>query len=204
MNFLRRFLQLFNRRERVRLVALGVLLLLMSLFEVVSIGAILPFIKAVGQPELVLEHPRIGPVLRGVGLNEPKAVIIASCAAMLLLFVVKSAYVAFTWRVFYGFVYRKMVSLSKRLLEAYLKTSYLFHLRHNTADLVRNTTTEAENIAGILKYCMVLPTEILVVTGLVVVLFVAEPDGSDEVDELTESLLVEGRARVVLGQHALQ
>ena len=127
MNFLRRFLWLFNRRERFRLGLLGVLLLFASLFEVVSIGVVLPFLKIIGEPKLALEHERIGPLLRDVGLTSDKRVIIAACVLMLALFVVKGLYVAATWRLFYIFLTRKMVSLSKQLLQAYLKTSYLFH-----------------------------------------------------------------------------
>jgi hypothetical protein len=50
-----------------------------------------------------------------------------------------------------------------------LKTSYLFHSRHNTASLIRNITTESEHIAVSMKFVMVLPTEMFVVIGLLVV-----------------------------------
>src|SRR5262245_13446253 len=105
MNLLRRFFGLFNRRDRVRLAVLGLLLLIMSLFELAIIGIILPFIKVVGEPAILLGHERIGPMLRSLGVTEPRGVILVACTFMLGVFVAKGLFVAVTWRMFYTFVY---------------------------------------------------------------------------------------------------
>ena len=175
MNFARNLLQLFSRRERIRLLGISVLLLIASLLEVIGIGIILPLIKIIANPEMLLRNQYIGPFLRARGLTNPQTIILVASLGTLCLFILKGAYLALSLRISYGFIYRKMLSLSRQLLSAYLHTSYLFHLQHNTAQLIRNTIAEAEQVAGILKFCIVLPTELLVILGLVVVLFVAHP-----------------------------
>jgi ATP-binding cassette subfamily C protein len=175
VKFVRNLLQLFNRRERIRLLGISVLLLIASLLEVIGIGIILPLIKIIEDPELLLRNQYIGPFLHMRGLTNPQTIILVASLGTLFLFILKGAYLALSLRISYGFIYHKMLSLSRQLLDSYLRTSYLFHLQHNTAQLIRNTIAEAEQVAGILKFCIVLPTELLVILGLVVVLFVAHP-----------------------------
>ncbi|HZF72006.1 MAG TPA: ABC transporter ATP-binding protein, partial [Gemmatimonadaceae bacterium] len=109
------------------------------------------------------------------GLTDPQTLVLIASLGTLCLFILKGVYLALSLRISFGFIYHKMLSLSRQLLNAYLHTSYLFHLQHNTAQLIRNTIAESEQVAGILKFCIVLPTEFLVILGLVVVLFVAHP-----------------------------
>ena len=154
--------------DRLYMLAVGQL-------EVVGIGIILPLIKIISDPELLLRNPYIEPFLRARGLTHPQTIILVASLGTLCLFIFKGAYLALSLRISYGFIYHKMLSLSRQLLNAYLHTSYLFHLQHNTAQLIRNTIAESEQVAGILKFCIVLPTEFLVILGLVVVLFVAHP-----------------------------
>src|SRR5262249_2065015 len=45
----------------------------------------------------------------------------------------------------------------------------------NTADLVKNVTFETEAVGGVLKFALFLPTEIVVVIGLVTLLLFTEP-----------------------------
>jgi ATP-binding cassette subfamily C protein len=175
VNFVRNLLQLFSRRERIRLLGISVLLLIASLLEVIGIGVILPLIKIIADPELLLRNQYSGPFLRDRGLTNPQTLILIASLGTLCLFILKGVYLALSLRISFGFIYHKMLSLSRQLLSAYLHTSYLFHLQHNTAQLIRNTIVEAEQVAGILKFCIVLPTELLVILGLVVVLFVAHP-----------------------------
>ena len=175
MHLVREILRLFDRRERWKLGALSLLLFGGSLLEVVGIGIILPFIKIVGDPAAVLTNPRINPWLTRFGLETPRSIIIAACALLLALSLLKGIYVAFTMRIAYRFTYNKVLSLTRQLLMNYLRAPYLFHVQRNTADLVKNITFETEAVGGVLKFALFLPTEIIVVLGLAILLLVTQP-----------------------------
>ncbi|MEP6937512.1 MAG: ABC transporter ATP-binding protein [Chthoniobacterales bacterium] len=175
MQLLREIIGLFDRRERWKLALLAVLLFFGSLLEVVGIGIILPFIKIVGDPAVALQHPQIGPWLARAGIGTARSVTIAACCLLLGLSLFKGIYVAWTMRASYQFIYDKVLSLTKQLLVTYLHAPYLFHLHKNTAELVRNTTVEPEAIGGVLKFALFLPTEIIVVCGLVALLVFTSP-----------------------------
>lgn len=168
-------IQLFDRRERWKLAALSFLLFVSSLLEVVGIGAILPFIRIVGDPASALSNPRINSWLVRFQIDTPRSITIAACVSLLVLFLIKGLFLAFSMRVSYRFIYNKVLSLTRRLLLNYLRAPYLFHLHKNTADLVKNVTVETEAVGGVLKFALFLPTEIVVVFGLLVLMLVAAP-----------------------------
>ena len=175
MRLFRNLIQLFDRRERWRLAALSLLLFVSSLLEVVGIGAILPFIRIVGDPVSVLSNPKVSPWLVRFQIDTARSIIITACVSLLALFLIKGLFLAFTMRVSYRFIYNKVLSLTRRLLLNYLRAPYLFHLHKNTADLVKNVTVETEAVGGVLKFALFLPTEIVVVFGLLTLMLVAAP-----------------------------
>lgn len=168
--------QLFTRRERYGLAALTAAMIFGSVLEIFGVGLLLPLIEIVRDPQVVLGHPRFGPWLAEAGLADPRSVVIAVSTLFLAVFLVKSLYVAIMLRVLFGFVFRKTVALSKRLLEAYLKTEYTFHLHRNTSEMIRNATVEVNNLmGGVVQSSMYLVSESVVAAGLIGVLLYTSP-----------------------------
>ena len=175
MRLFRDLIQLFDYRERWKLTALSAALFLGSLLEVIGIGISLPFIKIGAEPEKALANRYFGPWFSRFHLETPRSIIIAACIILLVLSLFKGAYVALTMRAAYRLTYNKVLSLARRLLTNYLSAPYLFHLHKNTADLIKNVTFETEAVGGVLKFALFLPTEIVVMIGLVALLLVTEP-----------------------------
>ncbi|MEP6604323.1 MAG: ABC transporter ATP-binding protein [Spartobacteria bacterium] len=175
MRLFRDLLRLFDRRERWKLALISLLLFGGSLLEVVGIGVILPFVKIVGEPDSILRNERMSPWLAYLKIDHARSITLAACVALLILSLFKGVYLALTMRTAYRFIYRKVLSLGRQLLTNYLRVPYLFHLHHNTADLVKNITVETETVGNVLKFALFLPAEFIVMVGLLAVLVWAEP-----------------------------
>lgn len=175
MNFVRRLLSLFDRPERLKLAGISALLFFGSLLEVAGIGLILPFIKIVSAPALLLEEPRIGPWLHYWRIDSSRSVIIVACVTLLIVTLLKGFYVLLAMRWSYKFTYDKVLSLQRRVLECYLHAPYLFHLNQTTARLVKDATLEPEAVGGVLKFALFLPAECIVVIGLMILLAITQP-----------------------------
>src|SRR5262245_42492522 len=176
MTLIKTLFSLFDRRERLQIFGLAALLLVGSFFDVIGIGLVLPFMKVASDPSILLQNRFTGPSLRGLGLTDSKSIVIATGLVLLGLFLLKNAFLAYEWRIMYGFVYGKVVDLSRRLLAAYLQCPYTFHLQRNTADLISTTTEEANNVvSGILKRVITISTEATTTLGLLCLLFAAKP-----------------------------
>ncbi len=176
MILLRKIRRLFSKREWMQLSALTAAMLFGSALEIFGVGLLLPLIQVVRDPQLLLANPRVGPWLQESGVSEPGSVVILVCSLFLALFVLRSVYLAGLMRVMFGFVYKKTVALSRRLLDAYLRTDYTFHLHRNTSRLIKNATVEVNNlVSGVVQSYMYLVSEVVVMLGLIAILLYTNP-----------------------------
>ena len=85
---LRRLWRHINPRRRGQFVLLLILMTLASFAEILSIGAILPFLAVLTEPARVFVHPTAQPFIEALGLTEPKQLLlpltIAFCLAALV------------------------------------------------------------------------------------------------------------------------
>jgi ABC-type multidrug transport system fused ATPase/permease subunit len=73
---LRRLWQHINPRRRVQFGLLFLVMILASIAEVLSIGAVLPFLGALIAPERIFGHPMAQPFIHALNLTEPKQLLL--------------------------------------------------------------------------------------------------------------------------------
>ena len=73
---LRRLWQHINPRRRVQFALLFLVMILVSLAEVISIGAVLPFLGALTAPDRIFIHPMAQPLIQALSLTEPKQLLL--------------------------------------------------------------------------------------------------------------------------------
>ncbi|MBT7444026.1 MAG: ABC transporter ATP-binding protein [Methylococcales bacterium] len=73
---LRRLWQYINPRRRVQFGLLFLVMILASFAEVISIGAVLPFLGALTAPERIFAHPIAQPLIHALSLTEPKQLLL--------------------------------------------------------------------------------------------------------------------------------
>src|SRR5258708_6153505 len=73
---LRRLWRHIAPRRRMQLTAIGVLMLISTIAELASIGAVLPFLGALTTPERIFEHPSVQVLIVGLGLTEPRQLLL--------------------------------------------------------------------------------------------------------------------------------
>ena len=167
---------LFTRREKRNGAILFVMMIIGALFEVVGVGAIPGFVGVISMPERLLEHEKIRYVYDWLGMESPQDMVMWAALGLILVFVVKNTYLAFLVYARTRYTSNRQVTISNRLFRAYLHSPYTFHLQRNTAELLRNTNTEAGAITGgVLLPLMTLLMEFMVLTFIFILLFAIEP-----------------------------
>lgn len=167
---------LFNRREKRNAGVLFALMILGAVFEVVGVGAIPAFISVIAMPERLLEMPRVRWVYDALGLTSAREMVIWGAGALMTFFVLKNLYLVGLEYLRTRFSVGRQVLISNRLFRAYLHSPYSFHLQRNTAELLRNTSSEAANITGgVLLPLMAITMEVLTLVFVFGLLFAVEP-----------------------------
>lgn len=157
-------------KRRMQLAALFMLMCAVSFAEIISIGAVLPFLGALTTPERVFNHPIAQPLIHILGLTEPAqllfplTIIFASaalCSGALRL--------ALHWgqtRLSYAIGADFGSSIYRRTLYQ----PYVVHLNRNSSEVISAISTKADTIV----YTILLP--ILVVLSscmMLLTIFVA-------------------------------
>lgn len=135
--------------------------------EAIGIGAILPLISIMGQPDWLDKHADIAGMTASVGITNHVQFIIFCSIGILTLYIVKNIFLAWQLRMQINFAMGNQILFAEELFKSYLAKPYIFHVNHNTAVLMRNVRSGAEiTFSYILIPTLQLLTE--VVTGFVI------------------------------------
>ncbi len=167
---------LFSRREKRNAVVLFVLMLVGSVFEVVGVGAIPAFISVISMPERLLDIARVRQVYDALGLTNPRQMVLYAAIGLIAFFILKNLYLVAVEYARIRYSAARQVLVANRLFRAYLHSPYSFHLQRNTAELLRNTSSEAGNITGgVLLPLMSILMESMTLVLIFVLLVSVEP-----------------------------
>src|SRR5690606_32465465 len=96
-----------------------------------------------------------------------------------VIYAVKSLFLALLAWTESRFAYAVQANLSQRLFMGYLRQPWSFHLQRNSAQLIRNATTEISQFtSGCMLPGMMLITESMVLAGIATLLVIVEPVGA--------------------------
>lgn len=176
LDLLKKVSYLFSRREKRNGAILFGMMIFGAFSEVIGVGAIPAFVGVISMPEQLLENEKIRYIYDLLGMESPREMVLWAALGLIVIFVVKNTYLAFLVYVRSRYTSNRQVTISNRLFRAYLHSPYAFHLQRNTAELLRNTNSEAGAITGgVLLPMMTLLMEFMVLTMIFVLLFVVEP-----------------------------
>ncbi|MGL4501517.1 MAG: ATP-binding cassette domain-containing protein, partial [Planktothrix sp.] len=90
-------------------------------------------------------------------------------------YLLKNAYLTGLTYLQCRFIYYKKVELCSRLFRAYLYSPYTFHLQRNTAQLIRNLTSETGGFFGVLNAGLLALTEVTILACIALFLLIVDP-----------------------------
>lgn len=162
---MRSIFQIFNIFTKQQLRYCGFIVLAMivgAMLEAVGIGAILPLISLMGQPDFLIHHPEIGHIAEALGIVSHTQFIMVCAGGLIVLYLIKNAYMAWETKLQIDFSMRNQIKFSTELMNNYLCKGYLFHLDHNSATLLRNV-----NAGGQVIYSAMLIATFTLLTELI-------------------------------------
>jgi ATP-binding cassette subfamily B protein len=174
IQLLRRLWQHINPRRRGQFSLLLVLMLLASFAEVLSIGAVLPFLAALTAPERVFEHPIAQPIIQVLGLTAPAQLLLPLtivfgaaalvAGAMRLLLLWASTRLSFATGADLG------ISIYRRTLYQ----PYAVHCARNSSEVISGISGKANNViySIILPFLTLISGSVMMITILIALLSV--------------------------------
>ncbi len=147
-----------------------------SLLEAAGLALVFPLIGIVSDPNLISETAVLAWVYNFFNFTDVRSFTMFLGISMAAMFVFKNFYMAFFYFVLVGFVSRRRAQLAHRLIDMYLHAPYVLHLRRNSAEAIRNIVDLVGGIYGtFITSIITLVADVLIVTGIVVILLLANP-----------------------------
>ena len=135
---LRKLFSLVSRGLRLKLGGLWALTILSSALEVVGVSAVFPLFQILLDRDRLVQQAWFQKWFAGVPID---TLLMGACAAILALFVLKSA--TLLWMGWLKLRLQALLfqNLSGALFKVYLLQSLSFHVRHRATELIRNLTS---------------------------------------------------------------
>ncbi len=120
------------------------LMVLVSFFEMLSVGVVLPLAMALVDPQRIEQLPLLRalwelPFVKAAG---SEGFVISLAFVMLGVIILKGLFVSYGYRRQFRFIYAFQKDITNRLLRGYIYVPYTYHLTHNSTDLLKNLRGE--------------------------------------------------------------
>lgn len=166
MNTIKQMLEVFNRKQKRKLVWITLVIFIGGFAELLGVSSILPFIELILDTDAMMRNKYIAMFTDLTGITDANTVIVMVALGIILIFILKNLYVVFQAKLQFEFSYFGLRDLRCRMMDAYLHQRYPFHLEHNSAELIRNVNTDCNMFYATVLNFLQLITEIVVCSML--------------------------------------
>ncbi|MCI9357974.1 MAG: ABC transporter ATP-binding protein [Lachnospiraceae bacterium] len=174
MELLRKINYIFNRRQKIRLLQLTIIILIGAFWELLGVSAILPFIDVLMDPKTINHKSYLKFFYDLLEFESSKQFMIFLAIVLILIYIIKNIYIAVMYDAQYKFTFRNQKRISSKLFNCYLRQEYSFHLKHNSADLLRNISNDVGMFFQVVLSFLQLLTELCVCVVLFVFLLLMD------------------------------
>lgn len=164
-----------QRRTSVRLLGL---MLIGTVLETIGMGLVVPAVGLISEVDVGARYPILRPALAAMGHPSRERLVAAGMLVLVAVYAIKEAFLGLlAWRQA-RFAYATQAGLSERLFRGYLLQPWTFHLQRNSAQLIRNVTTEIGMFGVVIQIILTVITEGMVALGIWLLLLSVEPVGA--------------------------
>lgn len=174
MDIVKKLNVVLDRKQKRRVAALLVLILIGAVLETLGVSMILPVVTAVVEPDVFTENKIVVQISTLLGLKSLEEFVVAMIAALILIFVLKNAYLLFMYYVQHTFICNSQFQISKDLLNIYFNKPYEFYLNANTSDVLRTVYSDTTGVFSLLLECIQFLSELIIALCLGLVLLVID------------------------------
>lgn len=174
MDIIKKMRYILDRRQKIQICLLGVLLLGSGLLETVSVSGVLPIVWVIMDPVKSQENKWVRLAMDILGIDSIEKFIVPLLAAMIVLYAVKNLILLLVVNVQSHFIAFNRNKLISQVLREFLNRPYEFYLDADIPTVFRLTDSDIPNVFNILMSMISLVSEVIVFTLLCVVMILTD------------------------------
>ncbi len=114
----------------------------------------MPLLSVAVSPETMNDKWYIVLVTEIFGIYDTKQIIVFLALVLVLVYIVKNAYITMMYDLQYRFIFNNQRRLAVKMMNAYMHQNYLFHVSRNVAELQRNVTEDVNGFYTVVLNAM--------------------------------------------------
>lgn len=173
---LRKLYELLDRRNKLGFLSLVFLMLINALLELAGVGAIPGIVILLTDPNKLVVVPHFGSALIRWHQTDSQQLFMYAIGSLFLVFLLKNSFLIYLNYKKGKFVRTIQISLSNQMFNKYLRAPFSFHLGSNIAELMRNVSSEVNQLVNqILLPILEFLLSLMMAVSILSLLFYAEP-----------------------------
>ena len=177
-NTMDQILKMVTAREKYISLVVVFFTICATFIEMLSVGAILPMLLLLVDSEKLYNNEIFQKFIDIFGLQSGESLLITFALLILIIFLFKSVFISFlNWFVL-DFFNNIRIRLTLSYYKLYLNLPYFLQIQQNSAKMITTTTNVVSVFTNnALKSIYIIFSEIFVLLGISIILFVIEPKG---------------------------
>ena len=165
---------MFNAKQKFKLFGMSLIILGGAAMELVALYAFNNFIEAIMMPDSYMDNAFIAMFCNILGIEGYRNAVILCSAFIIAAYLIKTFYIIMQNNIIYKFIYFGHKELSCKVMNSYLEQDYFFHVKNNSADLIRNVYNDTNMFYVAVLNVIQLMSELCTITAIGVYLFVKD------------------------------
>ena len=161
----------FDRKDKMKLVGLAILMIIGSVLELLAVAVFNPFIEVLMQTSSIEDDSFLKLFFAHIHLNGIEQYLVVLSALIAVIYLVKNIYLSFLQNVILSFSYTTRMNLATRLLTTYMNEPYTFHLSKNIAEMQRCLQSDTSQFMTLISSGLQLTVEMVTCLALAAYLF---------------------------------
>lgn len=162
--------------HKFKFIFIFILMIIGSILDVIGIGMIPIFINTISNSQILYKYIFIKNILFNLGINSPRNLVYFGGIILSSIFLIKAIFVITLEKIKSRYVFECYKFISTTLFNKYLFAQYEFHLRRNSADLIRTSISNTYELANnIIISFLNLLTQYITIFSIFIFLLIYEP-----------------------------
>tara|TARA_B100001250_G_scaffold88365_1_gene73149 strand:+ start:10969 stop:12714 length:1746 start_codon:yes stop_codon:yes gene_type:complete len=165
-----------TKKRRTQLVLLLILMLVASIMEIVSIGAVVPFLGALTSPETVFKYELLQPIIERLEITEANQLVLPLTTIFIMATLTAAAVRLTLLYSLTKFSYAVGADISIDVYRRTLYQDYSIHISRNSSEIINGIINKTNIvIGGILAPTMNFISSMFIMVGIITMLFIVNP-----------------------------
>lgn len=161
--------------HKKKMIPLFLVIILSTIFELLGVTIILPFAQAIVSPEVVFENRYLRVFFAEFGISDQKEMLVFIGVVIILLYIVKNAFLIFSAFYQQDFATNVERDLSIKLLNSLMKRPYVYYTETNTAVVQRVCSLNVMGVYNTLIGLLTIVAEMFTIVTIGAFICVTDP-----------------------------